>query len=781
MKLFLKLFIILFSLFISAFGQGIAIGEWRDHLPYKNTIDVADAGDIIYCATKYCLFTFNKADNSIARITKVNGLSDIGISRIKYSEKYKILLVIYNNTNIDIIDKDGQITNFSDIKRKQILGNKTINNISIIGDKAYFSSSFGIIVFDLAKGEISDTYYVGPLGNTLNIFDLTTDGTSFFAASEKGIYSAPVSGSNLADFNSWEKINTLPKPDKKYNAVSYFNGKLYTNQANTAFNTDTMYVLESGVWKKFSNELGVKISKMQISNNKLIIAGYDFIDIFKNDHTLLTHLYSYFPGNPSPSAGVYDKNNILWIADLNLGLIKSYDPFRFEFISPDGPATSNVFQMAIVGNNLWVTSGGKDDTWNNIYHNDGVFFYDLNSWKSYTRANTPALDTTFDYISVAADPNNSSIAYIGTWSKGLYRFANSGLEKIYNESNSTLMGNGVIGPNYRLRIGGICFDSNHNIWVTNPGAENPLSVLYNYNGNESWKSFYINGIGSQTTLANIIIDDYNQKWIILPRNNGILIYSDNNTITNYFDDNYKFLLNLPGREGQTTSDIYSIANDLEGEIWIGTDQGVSVIYSPSNAFTSQSLDPQQILLEQDGHWQHLLETEIVTAIAVDGANRKWFGTQNSGVFLMSADGTKQIEHFTEDNSPLLSNTITSIAINNQTGEIFFGTNNGIISYKGTATDGKETFEDKTGVYAYPNPVRQGYDGPVAIKGLVRDAQVKITGISGNLVYSTKAYGGQAIWDGRNFDGDKVHTGVYLVFCTNDDGSQTMVTKILVVN
>jgi flagellar hook assembly protein FlgD len=145
---------------------------------------------------------------------------------------------------------------------------------------------------------------------------------------------------------------------------------------------------------------------------------------------------------------------------------------------------------------------------------------------------------------------------------------------------------------------------------------------------------------------------------------------------------------------------------------------------------------------------------------------------------MSEDGTTELQHFTTDNSPLVSDNIITIAINQGNGEVFFGTEKGIISYKGTATEGALTHTD---VYAYPNPVRESYTGTIAIKGLVTDADVKITDISGALIYQTKALGGQAVWDGKNFVGEKAHTGIYLVFSTNEDGSQTVVTKIMIVN
>lgn len=240
----------------------------------------------------------------------------------------------------------------------------------------------------------------------------------------------------------------------------------------------------------------------------------------------------------------------------------------------------------------------------------------------------------------------------------------------------------------------------------------------------------------------------------------------------------KKLTTAAGNGALPSSTVFCLAKDLDDEIWVGTDKGVAVFYSPENLFTGANFDAQQILLEQDGHVQILLETESVLAIAVDDANRKWIATSKSGVFLMSADGTTQIKHFDESNSPLFSNNVKSIAINHKTGEVYFGTSKGIISYRGTAT---EAYEDFTDVYAFPNPVKHEYEGPIAIKGLMTNSTIKITDISGALVYETKSEGGQAIWYGKNFKDERVNSGVYMVFCTSEDGARKMVTKILVIN
>jgi ligand-binding sensor domain-containing protein len=383
-----------------------------------------------------------------------------------------------------------------------------------------------------------------------------------------------------------------------------------------------------------------------------------------------------------------------------------------------------------------------------------------------------------DYVAVTIDPLNSDHVYAGSWWRGVTEFKDNAIAQIYSLGNSSLLPNMIEGAPV-VKVGGMDFDNENNLWMTNSGAESILSVKRALGSTGlPWEAF---NLGSATTgidVRKIIVDSYDQKWIIPKTSqsnpNYIFVFNEKN-------DPGKQVRGLKSGAGYGNlpgTSVYAIAEDLDGVIWVGTDEGIAVFYSPQNIFTNENSDAQQILVNIDGYVQYLLETEIVKSIAIDGANRKWFGTERAGVFLLSADGTQQIEHFTEDNSPLFSNNITSIAINDLTGEVFIGTAKGLICYKGTATDGGDT---NTNVYAYPNPVRPGYNGPIAIKGLVTDANVKITDIRGSVIYETIAEGGQAIWNGYSFDGRKANTGVYLVFITNSDGSEKMVTKILFVN
>jgi ligand-binding sensor domain-containing protein len=290
-----------------------------------------------------------------------------------------------------------------------------------------------------------------------------------------------------------------------------------------------------------------------------------------------------------------------------------------------------------------------------------------------------------------------------------------------------------------------------------------------------WKNFLVN---SSTAIAQIVIDDFNQKWIQAPRGTGIVVYNHGVDILDASDDEERLLTIGAGNGNLSTNVVYCLLKDLDGEIWVGTSEGISIFYNPGEIFSgTTSGDASQPLVNLGGYNEYLLSKEVVTCMAVDGANRKWVGT-NSGVFLISEDGTEQLLFFNEENSPLLSNTILSITIDGETGEVFFGTSKGIVSFRYTATDGAA---EHTAVKVFPNPVRENYNGLIAISGLVQNAQVKITDDAGRLMYETTALGGQAVWDGKGYNGQRAQTGVYLVYSSNDDGTETFVTKFLILN
>jgi hypothetical protein len=753
---------------------GVGIGQWRMHTPYNSGIGVAEGGGRVYCAARYGLFSYSKSDGAIERLSRINGLSDFNVSVLRYNPQLNILVLTYDNSNIDLVYSDNSVYNIPDIYRKNIVGNKSINDITFVGQYAYLSCGFGIVQLDLIKREIRDTWYIGPGGTSISVNGLATDGTRFYAATNNGIYEALASDPNLFNYTAWSPDATLPYPGGKYGSITSFDGKIYTVNNDSTPNYDNILAYDGTTWSYFNNDHS-RFTRVDAYKSHLILRNYYTAEAY-NTSLVRTHFVSTsgYP-NPQPNAALVDDQNIMWIADDNNGLVRhDPGPFTYEVILPNGPASIAVFDMQSRGRDMWVAGGSRTGT-SADYTTNGAHWFSGNSWASYGMLNDPlyaGLTSSRDIVNLAVDPSDSRHAFMGTWGSGLLEYRPGGIVQVYDTTNSTLLPLNVPGF-HPVQVGGLAFDSDNNLWVATNLNSKPLSVR---SPGGTWQSFALPSPMNSSFLYNLLVDGYGQKWIVA-RGVGIGVWYENDP-NNPNDNSFKFINSTLGNGNLPSLNVLSIAEDKDNTIWIGCDKGVSVIYSPYNVFGGGDFDAQKIIVEEGGYAQYLLESEAVTAIAVDGANRKWFGTLSSGAYLQSADGTQKILNFNTDNSPILSNTILSIAISEETGEVFFGTDKGIISYRGTATEGKDECDSPT---AFPNPVRHDYRGPIAIRGLADNADVKITDISGNVVHQTKALGGQAVWDGNNYSGQRAHSGVYLIYASNADGSSTCVTKLLFIH
>lgn len=751
-------------------AQQLAIGQWRDHLPYNKAIRIAEAPDKVYCATPYAVFSYDKSDQSIERISKATGLSDVGVSTITYHPSLNLLIIAYFNGNIDLYGNDGVI-NINDIKRSLITAGKSINHITLYNNFAYLACGYGISVLDVAKNEIKETYFIGNNGAYLNINDISFSETRIYAATNEGLYSAPINSPNLSNFNSWSKDLSLPQG--AYSLAEFFNGNIYVGYAGLTFPADSLFRLNNGLWEKITQFDNTGILALNEAGNKIVATLQNKVNIYDTNWNTIETVSTYqTPRSIEPRHSIPGENGILWIADFFQGLIK-HNGQTNERIVPSGAASVFSYQMDIKSNVLAVATGKRSrSNGNNWWRNEGVMLFADENWTTINYENTPGFGNIYDLIAIDIDPSDYNRIYAGSFGWGVIALLNGTLNKIYDESNSSLLA--APPPNQsHIGITGIAFDGQNNLWVTNSNTVNALSVKTPAG---DWKSFAIPELSNEMYIGNILVNQSGHKWIELPHK-GIVVFDDNGTITNTADDRSFLLKSGEGSGGLNSLSVMALAEDLDGKIWVGTESGIEVFYAPSGVFSGGNFDAQRILVSQGGYTGYLLETEVVIAIAVDGANRKWIGTDGAGLFLLSADGSEQIEHFTEENSPLLSNFISCIAINERSGEVFIGTENGICSYKSDATGGSDEFNN---VYSYPNPVRSGYEGPIAIKNLVTGARVKITDVSGSLVYETTALGGQAIWYGKDFNGTRVKSGVYFAFCSDNDGARTFITKILVL-
>lgn len=775
-----NLLLLLFAFSTVCLFAQVPVGEWTNYQSYHSASKLIDAGDLVYCAGDGGLFTYNKTDNSIQKLSSINGLSDVGIQALAYGNEPDVVLIAYKNSNIDLVfGKD--IYNLSDIKRKQIMGNKAINKVMFDGSLAYLSCGFGIVVINTDKKEVKDTWYIAENGAHINVNDLVSDATYYYAATDKGIYRALASEPNLQDYSNWHHFEDIPNADGSFTQIENLNGKIIA-ACSPENGKDEIYKLENGYWSQVFSEIS-KVYDMTVAfNDRIIIANDGDVYIFNEAGATIEKIYQYvFTNSQSqgidPRCALVNTDGTYWIADDDYGLVRKNGE-AYELASPDGPVDNSIFSLTFSEENLWVASGGHDAAWGNIYK-QAQFQQknEMGQWSLFNQKNYPSMAGFHDLVGITVDPDDPDHVFAASWGGGIFEFSGKEMIQRHNSTNSSLQ-SALPGEDY-VRVGGMAFDENGTLWVANGGGSNVLSSLTN----GTWKSYSIPELATRHNLGNLVVTEDGDKWIVVPRSNDLYVVRGENEARQW-QQNIAYFTNGTEEIFLPMHDVYSITIDRDGAVWVGAAGGIAVYDNPARIWNSTDSDPLAKYARQpglelgDGIYHPLLASETITAIAVDGGNRKWCGTKANGVFLISEDGEKELDHFNVDNSPLLSNEITSIAINDKSGEVFFGTAEGLISYMGVATKPEKSFSE---VYVYPNPVRETYDGPIVVTGLMEDSDVKITDISGNLVHHGNSVGGQASWDGKNLNGNRCHTGVYLVFLNNKSGDETFVTKLLFIH
>ncbi len=734
---------------------------WVDNFSYNNGRFVVAGNGKVYCSTISGIIVADNEFNSVSRLSTINGLSETNLSTIGWSEETSTLIIAYTSTNVDLL-QGTTITNIPEIMRKNIPGLKEIYRIRSRGNYAYLACSFGIVVVDLVKLEIYDTWKPGTGTESNPVYDLTFTSEKIMAATSSGVFEAPLSGQGLAYFGNWTRNESLPSPAARYNCISASGDRVFVNRVSAAAEGDSVFMY-NGSWQYLYSTNGIPNYTFETSAaGELVVASELDIRTFSQTGNLISSVTGYGTQSAFPSNAI-KTGSTTWIADRQSGLVAVTGSTGFDIYLPDGPDYNSVVYLTASGGTVYVAGGAVDNSWNNTWKMLEVSYLKDNMWTSHPESEFR------DAMRVI--PGNNDNYFVSTWGMGLLEFSGTTLVNHYNEYNSPL--NSVIPGASYTRLCGLAFDKAGNLWVVHSGVTGNIKVL---KPDRTWISFPVTI--EAPTIGDIIISQSGLKWIVLPRGYGLFIIDDNDTPDNFTDDTYRKMI-VRDTDDKVVSNVYSIAEDLEGTIWVGTDQGPAIYYNPDRA-VNDDIRAVRIKIPRDdgsGLADYLLGTEIITSIAVDGANRKWVGTFNSGVYLISADGSGQIAHFTTENSPLPSNTVVSVSADLSTGLVWMGTAKGIMAYRSDAPAGSDRF---TSLYAYPNPVRPEYQGPVTIAGLVRDASVKITDISGNLVYETTSTGGEAVWDLNNYRGERVSSGVYIVFCASPDGSDSAITKILVV-
>jgi ligand-binding sensor domain-containing protein len=787
-----KIFIYLLTFLpFLAFAQNdLKIGQWKSYLSYRYAKYVTQSNDKIFYATEMAILSLDKRNDEIEFLSKVEGLSDAGVQLIKYNKFAEILLVAYNNGNIDLVKKDGTVQNVRDI----------LDNITIIGDKkiydvyvenasnVYLACGFGIVKFNMLKGEFDFTTFTNSLVKNIEIHD----GFLFAIVSGKLYRTKNDAQINLADFKNWQLLGKTQGFSNNYacKGICSARGKLYLGI------NDTLCVWQNNNLKKMLNPVSNDHTVGEISaEGKNILVNMIFKD---QSRTWDARLFSIDENESIKQVNnngcfqyiynaIEDEKGQVWMSEysdpgINNGFkrLQSVDQPTCKTFKTNTPFSNSASEIAIADDNsLWVAGGS---VFNGVYqvNYDGFYRYFNGKWSYKNESNDPIIKDSFLYkihdLHTVAINNTTKKTYIGSFWGGLLEVDENG--KILNhfkagDKKSTL--DNAQGDLSSVRIGGLAFDKKGNLWIANNKAKKSISVL---TAEGKWYSMGKN-MGDKL-IYQCVVDPINSyKWFAMTvGDGGVLVYDEGKDIASEDDDRF-MILNTTNSK-LPSNRVNCLEVDLDGRVWVGTDNGVVYFSCGSSLFTKQESCKGFLPISVvDGIPEFLLKYNNINTIAVDGANRKWFGTTN-GFFVQSPDGREQIAYYNSENSPLFDDNILDIAINNRTGEVYISTSKGIQSFK---TDALKGASYQGNVSVYPNPIRPDYEGSIAIKGLAEDSKVKITDINGKLVYEMEALGGQAIWDGKDYNGRKAETGVYFVFAayTKDiDYPSEAVTKLLIV-
>ena len=747
--------LIFFFIHRIVFAQLQAIGNWQDHLPYMNAVAISSHGPILWGASTTGVIRFDPTDNSLERKSSVHGLAGRNISTITVDSASELVVIAYANSTVDLLQED-RIRTIPDIMISSVAPVKTIHHVFIRNSLIYLSTEFGIVVLNSEKGEISETYIIGNVGQQIAVYATTVFNGFLYAATAEGLKRIALGARNPADFANWEAVTS----GTAVKDVTVFGRLVYLQQ-------DTLFALNNGS-PSFLYTSGSHINYLNVSGGKLLITerlsqSGRLRELNGSGSVITTVQHAHYTGAIKAAAW---HSGTFWIAD-SLAGFSSFESNQFEQLSINAPGGAALGDILYYKGAVHAASGNITASRQPENNFDGLYTFSNFQWNTLNRINNSALDSLPDIVSLAHDPLVDAV-WAGSFGGGLARIANNQVQ-LFKEKSGLAPAVNTINS---YRVSGLAFDRNQHLWITNDGALQPLVVKKNDN---TWIKFSIPYPLPGNALSEIIIDDNNFKWIVSP-GFGLIVFDHGNDLANTGDDRFRLFRSGKGNGNLPDNQILSIANDKNGFIWIGTTKGLGVITCAAVVFSNSACETILPVVQQDNFPGYLFRDEAVQAIAVDGANRKWIGTKN-GIWLISAEGDKTIHHFTIQNSPLPDNDIRGIALHEQTGEVFISTAAGIVSFRADAT---EPVSEGRPVFIFPNPVPPGYTGTIAIRGVPSNSVVKITEADGRLVYQARSNGGQAVWNGKDYQGRTVSAGVFLVLVADELSKTRIAGKIVFI-
>ena len=766
MKYFFALLLFFLSIQI---GHSQNSQMWKGYFSYKEIKDISQSPTTFFAAAENALFSKNLATNTLKTTNTIDGLSGQTITSMYHSAAFNKTIIGYENGLITIVNEaDGSILNVVDIITNGVNQNlKRVNHFMEKDGILYVSCDFGIVQYNLTTSGFGDTYRIGDLGTEIKISQTAVFNGYIYAATANGIRRAAIANPNLNDYNQWTQVIS-----GGFSGIETFGTELIATA-----NWGQVFKYNGAVFVSFTS-LPLVAKDLRASGNYLLVTTELNVYIYNQNLSLVLQINSsQIPNITAKFTCATSINNDIYIGTLEDGILTTtvVNPTTFIFLSPDGPSRNALFAINASTKNVWAVYGGYSSDYNPYtYDFNGLNTYGFSKYSENGWLNTPysAVLGAKALCKITVNPSNINQVFISSFFSGLLKVENDIPVILYNESNSTLESL-VLNPpnsNYKdIRINGAGFDKSGNLWVGNGWSKNGLKKL---TPQGAWSSVPMESILQryyEDSYGEVVVDKNGTKWMA-SNYDGVIGYKENSTVFKKISLGAD-LGNLP------VVDARVVAIDTRNQLWIGTTSGLRVLSSVDRFSTDTQLTSNSIIILENGLAQELLYEQFITDIVVDGANNKWVGTADSGVFQFSSDGQQTLQRFTTSNSPLPSNGINDIDINPTTGEVFFATDKGMVSFKGTATTASS---DLSNVNVYPNPVRPEFEGTVKISGLLNKCTVKITDIEGNLVYEEISEGGTIEWDTKAFGKYKVASGVYMIFISAQDGLETKVKKVMII-
>jgi len=753
--------------------------SWEDLYSYNNVKDIVKVDEVIYALVDNAIFTYDTAKEEINKLSSVQGLSGETTSSMYYNKSFQRLFIGYENGLLEVVDTDGTITISSDIVSFNQSGRKSINHIKEFNNKLYLSTPFGIVVYDIEKLEFGDTYFIGNNSSSLEVYQTEIMDGFIYAATNDGVFKADITSNLLIDFNNWKQYFS----GRNFLQITLFNNELYIVEGKAIYKMNGSDLIEE---VKFSQN----ITAIKSSNTYLSVAFNSFAKILDLELNAVfevstTSEFEYTLNN------IFTENDSVYLATKEYGILKvlSNQLTSYEEIHPQGPLSNDIFSITSKENNLWVVYGGYSSAYVPSGIRKGFSNYNGEEW-----INTNfSLDFPFlDLVHVTIEPNNENKVFISSFAQtgngnifsggGLLEVENNEVAKFYNSQNSPLEDFLSNSPTrITTRISGSSFDSQGNLWIADALASKKLKKL---SSSGIWSSFDLSSLQTNKSQeTNIVVVDRNNSVWIGTRRNGLYVYNENG-------DRKKALITAPNLGNLPDVNVRAIAIDASNRVWIGTNLGMVVYNNASGVFDDSTPNSYPIVIngDENGFGERLLGDQTINSIVVDGAENKWFGTDNGGVIYTNPNGQKTLANFSTKNSPLPSNKIVKIAEDRSSGKVYFATDKGMVAYNSNVAPFGDVL---AAVYAYPNPALKIHQ-TITIDGrkgthLPKGTNVKILDVAGNLVYETNVLegqelqGGKVVWNKKNLAGNPVASGIYIVLLSNEDASETSFTKIAIVN